>query len=294
MYLDGGNADLNKMTGYRQAQKEQQLGVQVKPEGLEDDGKYKYCGRIGHGAIPSLDKKREVCPAFDKKSCGGIGHFSKTKACKKKSVKVEKVVAQYKKTAGRPEVGVKTVGSVLDNKGRPGMLSVTKPVPHMLEVEGRRVVAMPRAHPGIRVQVEVNKAMYEKTGLPLRMGKSSMTKKGKLLQIPKVELLCDTGAQVDCINRGKLSSLGLVESQLLSPEVALGCADESTAEVLGVFFGKVLSVGGLGRCSCRSCSMCCVVVETFSVDILVRNLASSVRSSPRLAITCLMGRRRWK
>ena len=57
------------------------------------------------------------------------------------------------------------------------------------------VIAMPRAHPGIRVQEEVNKDMYEKTGLPLRMGKTSMTRKGKLFQIPKVELLCDTGAQ---------------------------------------------------------------------------------------------------
>ena len=77
---------------------------------------------------------------------------------------VRSFVARLKGTAG-----------VLDKKGRPVMLSVTKPVPHMLEVEGRRVVAMPRVHPSIRVQVEVNKATYEKTGLPLRMGKSSMT-----------------------------------------------------------------------------------------------------------------------
>ena len=107
------------------------------------------------------------------------------------------------------------------------------------------VVAMPRAHPGIRVQVEVNKDMYEKTGLPLRMGKTSMTRKGKLLQIPKVELLCDTGAQVDCINRKKLHALGLVENQLLSPEVVVGCANESPAGVLGVFFGKVTAMEGL-------------------------------------------------
>ena len=71
-----------------------------------------------------------------------------------------------------------------------------------------------------------------------------MTKKGKLLQIPRVELLCDTGAQVDCVNRKQLKALGLVESQLLRPEVVIGCANESTANVLGVFFGRVLAIEG--------------------------------------------------
>merc|ERR1711895_105966 len=101
------------------------------------------------------------------------------------------------------------------------------------------VVAMPRAHPGVRVQVEVNTDMYKRTGLPLKMG--------KLLQIPKVQLLCDTGAQVDCLNKRKLHALGLVENQLLSPEVVVGCANESPAGVLGVFFGKVTAMEGLRK-----------------------------------------------
>ena len=49
---------------------------------------------------------------------------------------------------------------------------------------------MHKDHSKVRVQVQVNKDMYEKTGLLLRMGRSSITKKGKLSQIPKVELLC--------------------------------------------------------------------------------------------------------
>ena len=150
-------------------------------------------------------------------------------------------------TKGGKQVGVKTVRAVKDLKGKPVRLSVTWPIPHMLEVNGKMVVAMPKAHPGIRVQVEVNKNMYEKTGLPLKMGKTSMTRKGKLLQIPKIELLCDTGAQVDCINRKKLHALGLVENQLLSPEVVVGCANESPAGVLGVFFGKVTAMEGLTK-----------------------------------------------
>merc|ERR1711954_183009 len=82
-------------------------------------------------------------------------------------------------------------------------------------------------------------------GLLLQMGRSSMTKKGKLVQIPRVELLCDTGAQVDCVNRKQLKALGLVESQLLKPEVVIGCANESKANVLGVFFGRVLAMEGM-------------------------------------------------
>ena len=72
------------------------------------------------------------------------------------------------------------------------------------------------------------------------MGRRSMTKKGKLLQIPRVELLCDTGVQVDCVNRKQLKVLGLVESQLL----AIGCAKKSKVNVLGVVFGRVLATEG--------------------------------------------------
>merc|ERR1711895_210314 len=79
------------------------------------------------------------------------------------------------------------------------------------------------------------------------MCRTSMTKKGTITQIPCVELLCDTGAQVDCLNRRKLHALGLVEDQLLSPEVMVGCANESPAGVLGVFFGKVTAMEGLTK-----------------------------------------------
>ena len=114
----------------------------------------RFCGKKGHGAKPSFAQKKELCPAFDKKcnSCGDIGHFSRTKACKK-SVKVEKLMVQHE-TRVRKQVGVKTVRAVQNSEGKPVRLSVTKPIPHMLEVDGRMVIAMPRAHPGIRVQRE--------------------------------------------------------------------------------------------------------------------------------------------
>ena len=74
-----------------------------------------------------------------------------------------------------------------------------------------------------------------------------MTNRGKVLQIPKMELLCDTGAQVDCMNVGWLSSLELVKSELLQPEVMVGCANTTPAGVLGIFFGKVVTMEGVQR-----------------------------------------------
>ena len=118
-------------------------------------------------------------------------------------MKVENVKVQYEKE-DRGQVGVRSVGVVVDSKGQTVRLSPKRPVPHMEEEDGQMRVTMPKAHPKVRVQVQVNKDMYEKTGLLLQMGRSSMTKKGKLLQIPRVELLCDTGAQVDCVNRKQL------------------------------------------------------------------------------------------
>ena len=91
-------------------------------------------------------------------------------------------------------------------------LSLSQPVPHMLEENGHMVVKMPRSHPGLKVQMKVNVEMYKRTRLPLRMGRKLMTKKGRILQIPKIELLC---------------------------------ANESPAGVLGVFFGIVTAMEGM-------------------------------------------------
>ena len=50
----------------------------------------------------------------------------------------------------------------------------------------------------------------------------------------------DTGAQVDCLNKNKLKSLGLNESSLLKTELSLGCANDSDAGIMGAFWGKVV------------------------------------------------------
>ena len=108
VYLDGGEVDVNKVTGYKQAQREQQLAGRTNTDVLVDEARCKYCGKKGHGAAPGFSKKKEECPAFDKKcnSCGVVGHFSRTKSCKKSSVKVEKVVVQHEKDT-KDRVGVR-------------------------------------------------------------------------------------------------------------------------------------------------------------------------------------------
>ena len=98
VFLDSGDAGLNKVTGYRQAQRENLMTDGSNTTDVVDNDKCHYCGRRGHGAKPDLNRKKEACPAFDKKcnSCGKIGHFSRSKACRK-TVKVEKVMVQHEK-----------------------------------------------------------------------------------------------------------------------------------------------------------------------------------------------------
>ena len=83
--------------------------------------------------------------------------------------------------------------------------------------------------------------------MAVKLSKRCMTQKDKILQIPKVSLLCDTGAQVDCVSRAQMRGLGLVENQLLQPAVTVGCANGTVAHVVGIFFGKVTAMNGANK-----------------------------------------------
>ena len=248
-YLDSGEAEVNKITGYRVSQREQQLAGR---ETVDNEVKCKFCGRKGHGGSPNFEVKKEKCIAFDKKciTCGKIGHFSKTRACRQDVARVEEIVVQHEKKTGK-DCQSKSKGLDLcelavqeDAKKEELKWPVNKAIPHMMDVGGTLVEAMPRAHPTLRVQLRVDVETYRKLGIPLILGKSHMSKKGRLFQTPRLELLCDTGAQVDCISRRKLKMLGLREDQLRMPQVSLDCANKTEAEVLGVFFGEVSAMEG--------------------------------------------------
>ena len=252
-YLDNGDLNVNKLTGYKQSQREGlESGYDTpKEDVVVSEARCKYCNKKGHGSAPVLSKKREVCPAYDKKcnTCGMIGHFSRTKACKKRAVKVE-MLEQYEMKHKSLTV-MNEVTVLKDSKGKVVKLSASRPIPHMIDVDGKFIVAEPRAHPKLKVQVVVDSEVYKELGLFMRLRRSCMTNRGKVLQIPKMELLCDTGAQVDCMNVGRLSSLGLVKSELLQPEVTVGCANTTPAGVLGIFFGKVVAMEGVQRTEIR-------------------------------------------
>ena len=48
---------------------------------------------------------------------------------------------------------------VVNAKGQPFKLSVSRLIPHMQEEDGKMMISMPKAHPKVRVKVEVNKEM---------------------------------------------------------------------------------------------------------------------------------------
>ena len=81
VYLDSEEADVNAVSGYKKFHREQQLAGRTKHDMLVDEARCKYCGKKGHGAAPVYSKKKEECPAFNKKcnTCGMVGHFSRTK-----------------------------------------------------------------------------------------------------------------------------------------------------------------------------------------------------------------------
>ena len=204
LYLDGSEVDVNKVTGYRQQQREQVEHDRYKSkEVLVDETKCRYCGRKGHGAAPVLSRKKEVCPAYDKlcNACGGIGHFSKTKACRKLGAKVNMVEqceigdmgakSKFRRagvTNSKTETAenngfdaavVNEVEAVRYKLGTKVKLSKNRPVPHMVDVGGELLVALPREHPKLRVQLVVDVKFYKEHRLNLRLRRSCMTKQGK-------------------------------------------------------------------------------------------------------------------
>ena len=239
-YLDDAGslgAGVNRITGYKKTQ-QQELQAEGDKNSQE---KCRFCGKRGHGAAPNFAKKKEECPAFDKNcnTCSEKGHFARSKACKKKastnSVEVKHEKGSWSE-AGLNTVVMKEGGKVLEQK-----LSRHKPVPHMREVAGKMVVAMPEEHPQVNVDVQVDLAEYKEQGLVIDLCRTFRKKNGSNLPPPRVAMLCDTGAQVDCVGVATMKKLGLTENMLLRPGVSLGCANDTGADVIGVFFGLVMA-----------------------------------------------------
>ena len=166
-YLDSSDLQVSKVSSYSETQRDLMEQDRTKHGTEGDEARCKYCGKKGHGAAPVLSKKKESCPAYDKKcnACGIVGHFARSKACRKKLVKVEMIVSNKEMDTG---TGIGKVKGGLGNNGQCEMatvqkvnlkkgadealrLSMTSPVPHMMDVEGKLVMAMPKSHPKMKV-----------------------------------------------------------------------------------------------------------------------------------------------
>ena len=130
--------------------------------------------------------------------------------------------------------------SIMDSRGKKYKLSPKDKIPHMVDNNGELEIATPEPQPRIDVEIQVDTAAYKQFGLECKLGKQFTDRKGRLLEPPKTSIVTDTGAQVDCLNKSKLKSLGLNELSLLKTELTLGCANDTDAGIIGAFWGKVV------------------------------------------------------
>ena len=108
-----------------------------------------------------------------------------------------------------------------------------------IDMNGELVARNPEPQPRMDIEIQVDVAAYQQFGLECKLGKQFTDRKGRLHEPPKLNMLADSGAQVDCVSRDKLKRLGLNEYSLLKAEMSLGCANGSDAGIIGAFFGKV-------------------------------------------------------
>ena len=96
--------------------------------------------------------------------------------------------------------------SLMDSRGKKHKLSPNDMVPHMVDTNGELEIAKPEPQPRIDIEVQVDIAAYKHFGLECKLGKQFTDRKGRLLEPPKMSMVTDTGAQVDCLNKNKLES----------------------------------------------------------------------------------------
>ena len=125
-----------------------------------------------------------------------------------------------------------------------------KPLPHKVYnvKEAMYQEQLPPTNPMIKIKVQVDSKSYQnhKPRLPCGMLMSFLKKTGdqkleldESRPLPTMELVADTGAQVDIIGVAHINKIGLVREHLLRTAVNLDCANETEATVLGVFFAKI-------------------------------------------------------
>ena len=142
----------------------------------------------------------------------------------KGKLKVDSITQSQQEVQFDTELTTLQVVSLMDSRGRKHKLSPDHLVPHMVDTNGELEIAKPEPQPRIDIEVQVVIAAYKQFGLECKLGKQFTDRKGRLLEPPKMSMVTDIGAQVDCLNKNKLKSLGLNKSSLLKTKLSLGCA----------------------------------------------------------------------
>merc|ERR1712208_59245 len=242
------NTGVNKITAYKREQRSDAITrptliPTTRPTGTPNTEEHcTFCNQTGHGSLFEIRKKK--CPAFNKRCtrCQRMGHFSIS--CHRSRAKVDRRHQKQQEDQDAAQVlGIKSYSplvSLMDSQGNKHILSPNDKIPHMVDNNGELEIATPEPQPRIDVEIQVDIAAYKQFGMECKLGKQFTDHRGRLFEPPKTSIVTDTGAQVDCLNKNKLKYLGLNESSLLETELSLGCANESDADIMGAFWGKVI------------------------------------------------------
>ena len=225
------NIGVIKVTAYK---RDQRNDVITKPVETPNAGaRCVYCSRTGHGYRPMGATRKNKCPANGKlcTKCQKEGHFSVV--CRARKPKVDSITQSQQEVQFETELSTLQAVSLVDSRGNKYKLSPNDLVPHMVDTDGEFRIVKPESQPRIDIEIQVDIAAYKQFGLQCKLGKQFMDRKGRLLEPPKMSMVTDTGAQVDCLSKEKLKCLGLKESSLLKTELSLGCANKTDAGILG-------------------------------------------------------------
>ena len=258
------SSEVHRVSAYQQDKKEELLGgqdIKLKP--------CKYCGRTGHGESPSLSVIREKkCPAWNKECnhCHAKGQFKSR--CPKNGFKVESGKVQEKKdmmcSLGMTGVAKKMMrvdkATLVGKLTEADLTKIKEPVPHFRFAENIMIQA-PLPQPVLKVHLMVDIEFHKITGLRLPSTR-------RIKSVP-LKLTADSGAQVTACNVDKLSLLGLRRKDLLSTAVGLECVNKGDANVLEVFFGKVVAEDDSGN---TITAQSLVYVMKYGGDLLSREV----------------------
>ena len=202
-----------------------------------------HCGKTNHSSTPAV--RERSCPAYSKKcgKCDRIGHFQsqcrsgKPRPNSGRASEVTGEVVDQSMEANSVSIGMMAgVLQVMSSVTREVRKASQIKVPHLLYEQLRWVQRLPPSHPTLTVEATVSVQGYNQNGF--KPPAATKRRSADLITLP------DTGCQACCLGPSQLHSLGLSESDLLTPALNLKAANATGINVLGAVF---LYISGRGK-----------------------------------------------